>query len=202
MALRRLLISLLAFLGSGLTNQANAQATISPDSPLVEAKIYVSESSVIVAGGSIRVRVEIWNMGSRDIFICKDFQATYTGYCSLRFTLSGPKGSYGAETASASDEFPVKTEEFCQTLYKNWILIPPKHFYGTIVELSADTYPILLKPGHYILKAEYNSAGLLLDSYSNSLLAHRDDVEHLPYKAWQGTVYSNQIEVTIRPEKK
>ena len=198
---------LACFAGTTQTSVAQVTTAATPTEvgqPDIGARVEVrilALKSTLTAGEEVQLRVEVWNLGSQDAFICKDFQDAVRAYCTIRFTLSNSSGSFGPQILSAGDEFPVKRETFLNALATHWIAIPPNHFYGTVLKLDPTVYPVLQKPGRYQIKGEYRSAGFFAESYMNSLLTYRSEIEQLPYKAWQGVVETNAVAVKVAPKK-
>lgn len=148
---------------------------------------------IITSGDTLKVRVEIWNIGRENLFICRDFRL---GPCDLRLSFEPPARE--ARTAHAADRgFPGETETFANALVRDWISMPPEHFYGAVLELDPASYPELKEPGRYRIRGRYVSGGLLAPAYYNRLLAFRNEVAQLPAKSWQGEVDTNSITVLV-----
>jgi hypothetical protein len=60
--------------------------------------------SVMVAGDILQLRVEIWNMSTQDLFICKQFDGIRLVFCNLELSFAPP--SMASRTAWAADTFP------------------------------------------------------------------------------------------------
>jgi hypothetical protein len=150
---------------------------------------------VITAGDTLAVRVEIWNVGNQDLFICKNFEGVRLVFCDL--SLSFTPRAVAPRTEWAVDANPDENESFANALVRNWISIPPKHFYGMVVELDPSTYPELKTAGRYRIHGRYVSPGLLGSGYYNNLLEHSEEVSRLPGKSWQGDVDTNSAVIRV-----
>ncbi|HYL46649.1 MAG TPA: hypothetical protein VEU52_06460, partial [Candidatus Limnocylindrales bacterium] len=87
-------------------------------------------------------------------------------------------------------------------LTRNWVSIPPNHFYGSIIQLDPRYYPELNTPGHYRINGRFVSEGLLSTVNYNTLAKHPEEVAHLPGKSWKGEVETNSITIHVIAEKK
>lgn len=154
---------------------------------------------VIAAGDTLSVRVEISNIGTQDLFICKQFHGVRLVFCNLDFSFD--PSVKAPRRAWAADTFPGEKESFANALVRNWVLIPPKHFYGAIIELNPGSYPELKTVGRYRVAGRYVSSGLLAPLYYNNLLGRSEEVAQLPGKSWQGEVDTNSIVVHVIAKK-
>ena len=170
------------------------------EQPAQDLKVKISPlKSAIAAGNTLVIRVEIWNIGTQDIFVCKQFEGVRLVYCGLDFSFE-PAADAARSNWSAIGISNEK-ETLAEALVKNWISIPPKHFYGTIMELSPGSYPELKTPGRYRISGRYFSGGLLMPTSYNGLLKHSEEVAQLPGKSWQGQVDTNSITVRVTANK-
>jgi hypothetical protein len=172
-----------------------------------ELEIRISPTkSRVTLGDALSLRVEIWNVGTRNLFVCRDF---LSGPCDLRlsfdplakvehFGLAADCVPYELETHPP----PSQKGDFAKTLVDDWIAISPSHFYGAAVELKPSWYPELKVPGHYRISARYSSGGLLEQHCYYKLRPFREDVTKLPAESWIGEIESNVVAVQVVPQKK
>jgi len=188
-----IVLSTICFADRGIQEQKQQSEVEVRISPLKNA---------IVAGDTLQLRVEIWNMGTKDLFICRDFHLRTAQFCI--FTLSfEPRGKAPRTDSAADVGFPnEKKESFVDAMVRNWISIPPGHFYGGIVELDPSFYPELSEVGSYHIRGRYFSGGLLTPRNSNDLQAYPKEIGQLPGKSWQGEVYTNSVVVRVVPNRK
>jgi hypothetical protein len=158
--------------------------------------------NVVVSGETLQLRVEMWNVGSDDLFICSDFNLITAQFCTLTLSFE-PRGK-GPRALSAADVgFPNENRKsFVDALVRNWISIPPGHYYGAIVELNPTSYPELSEVGGYRLQGRYISGGLLTPRNYNDLQAYPNEVARLPGKSWHGKVDTNSAVVHVISNKK
>jgi len=70
----------------------------------IDVRISASKNS-IASGETLKVRVEIWNVGTKNIFVCRDFQ-TPAPPCGLRLIFENTaRHQYGTGWGSAADCF-------------------------------------------------------------------------------------------------
>ena len=156
--------------------------------------------SVITSGDTLSLHVEIWNVSREDIFICKDFQGPNLACGNLRLNFNheaGPRSGVSYDYFRAHGV--ANKEAFASVLVREWISIPPKHFYGAIIEVDTNEYG--MKGGRYQITGEYHSGGLLAEADSNNLLSYREEVARLPGKSWRGRVDTNSVQVRVLPKE-
>jgi hypothetical protein len=170
----------------------------------LEVKISPAKSA-IAPPDTLSSRVEISNTGTQDLFVCRDF---FSGTCDLRLSFD-PVAKVEHAVASADcvpyewerNVPPPKSEDFAKTLAKDWVLLPPGHFYGATIELSPGAYPELGIVGHYRINGRFSSGGLLGQYCYYKLKGFSKEVADLPAKSWQGTVDANSVTVRVIKRK-
>jgi hypothetical protein len=126
------------------------------------------------ANDALLLRVEIWNVGSRDLLVCREM-FSLSAPCHLRLDFQPlAKVEHGGVADDCvpyewMPHAPSKAQDFANILMKDWVSIPPNHFYGATIELYPSSYPELGVAGHYRLSGIYSSGGL-----HSSLLSIRD----------------------------
>jgi hypothetical protein len=188
-----------------------AQSSAQPE-PQTEMKAQVTEGldvriipdkSRIVVGQRLTLRIEIWNTGDQDLYICRnmlDFSA-YACRLTLTFTPRG-KGEGHGVAGDCYNEKPPPPEDFAKNLAALWILLPPKHFYGTTLNISRVEYNRELEePGRYRLTGEYVSGGLLSGANCNTTSYFPDQVAKLRNKAWVGKIQSTPVTIQVMKTK-
>lgn len=156
--------------------------------------------SVIASGESLQLRVEIWNEGSSDVFVCKSFDMPGFPLCSLALFVEDNSGRSGSRHGIAADFSPWDKKPLSAVLMRDWIVLQPRHFYGAVVTVDPDSYPRLQKPGRYRLLAQYRSGGLMA-GYQGTVSADPDELAHLPAKSWRGEIESSPIVIHVVPKK-
>jgi hypothetical protein len=173
----------------------------------LEAKISVAKP-LVAADEALRLRIEIWNVGARDLLVCKEFFSS-SAPCSLRLDFQ-PLAKV-EHCGLASDCVPYewmpqspspRTQDFASILIEDWVSIPPNHFYGATIELNPSSYPELRVPGHYRVSGTYFSGGLLEAHCYYKLKPFSNEVANLPVKSWHGIAYSNSVAVHVGKTKK
>jgi hypothetical protein len=113
------------------------------------------------------------------------------------FTPRGKGGGHGL-ARDCYHEKPPPPEEFARDLAALWILLPPKHFYGTTLEISREDYNRELEePGRYRLTGEYDSEGLMSGINCNATSYFPDQVAKLRNKAWVGKIQSTPVTIQV-----
>jgi hypothetical protein len=193
-----LLLSLLFLNSSGL--QGGQESKTGKES--IELKLSV-QKKVIRPGGSLEVRVEIWNTGSRDIFVGQNLDRRGS-ISELSLHLEGGVEPPGPGVASAGDS--LNDPNFASVLSKYWIPLPPGHFYGRVVKMYPDSFPKLDKLGRYRLKAEYLCIGFPTEGINgrgmNGLELDPEQSAKLPFKAWKGKIESNSVWIEVSGTRK
>jgi len=170
--------------------------TCGDSTPKIEVRL-IPEKSVICPGETLRLRVEIWNVGADDIFIAQKVDATYGNSILRLFLKAGSK----LETSRGpiADRIPEPDPDFEKTFATNWLTLNKAHYYGTYVDMDSIEFPDLSKTGHYTVGAEYYSRGISSTPGWNGGYLKQEDIDKLPFKAWKGTIDSNLVTVQVRP---
>jgi hypothetical protein len=189
---------------------ATVASVFSPQEPIEQGKELEVRISLanpeFAANGALQLRVEIWNVGTRDLLICRKI-FSYYGPCHLRLDFQPlAKVQHGGTAFDCvpyewEPHTPPNAQDFANILMKDWVSIPPNHSYGETIELDPPLYPELRVPGHYRISGIYSSGGLL-DSYCYyELKPFSKEVANLPAKSWHGVAYSNSVAVHVRKKK-
>lgn len=156
-------------------------------------------------GEDIKLRVEIWNESSQDLFVFKDIDNTFSNaLATIHLTLYHGNQIIGPTMAAASDSFSSERLTYpplSSELPRWWIAVPPKHFYGGEVVMKRSWFEKLKVPGKYRIQGKYSSRGFLTQDINNPLAHYSQELKQLPYEAWVGEVETNSvwIEVTNKP---
>jgi hypothetical protein len=127
------------------------------------------------------VRVEIWNVGSKPLFIEK---AIYEmcgpiSPLSLRLELGPPMKPQPGFDCAADGGYPIKPS-FARRLVDRWTSLPPRDFYGTVLAMDHRVFPQLNTPGRWRLRGTYKS----ISDLSSSLFPDNEEqIKGLPYEA-------------------
>jgi hypothetical protein len=163
----------------------------------IELRLSV-QKKVIRPGGSLEVRVEIWNTGSRDIFVGQNLDR-WGSISELSLRLEGGIEPTGPGRASAGDS--LHDPNFVNVLTRYWLPLPPGHFYGRVVKMYPDSFPKLDKRGRYRLKAEYSCIGFPTGGINgrgmNGFELDPEQSAKLPSKAWKGKIESNSVLIVV-----
>jgi hypothetical protein len=164
----------------------------------IELRLTV-QKKVIRPGGSVEVRVEIWNIGSREIFVGQNFDSP-SNISELSLHLEGGVEPPSEIGATASDS--LRDPNFASVLSKYWIPLPSGHFYGRVVNMYPDSFPKLDNRGRYRLRAEYFCLGFPTSGGINGLELDPEQSARLPYKAWKGKIESNSVWIEVSGTRK
>jgi hypothetical protein len=154
----------------------------------------------ITSGDALGLRVEIWNEGTTDIFVCKDFERLSWPFCNVSFSIENSTGRYSSQYNVAIDSDPREKVPLTKALSRDWIALRQNHYYGTTVKLDPASYPQLREPGRYQILGQYGSSGFV-QSYHGSLLVESGELEHLQAISWQGQIDAKAITIRVLPAK-
>lgn len=168
--------------------------------PRISVRISAAKSN-FGPGEDIPLHVEIWNVGKQDVFIFKDIQAAiYNALAYMDLTVYYRTQADRPMIATASDCFCSERSSYpplASELPKYWVAVPPQHFYGGEVVMRAFWFKKLKAPGRYRIQGKYRSLGFLAENLNNPLLHYADELNKLPYKAWEGEVETNSIWIEV-----
>ena len=193
------LSSLLSCLAAGSAGVASPQ---SPENANKQIQVKVSpKTRVVKAGEALEVQVEIWNVGSQEVFIEKTIHQL-CAYSPLLLTLElGPPLKTGQGHGCVADCADNPEEDLTSKLVRRWIPLPAGHFYGAVVRMDPDSFPQLQTPGRWRLGGKYEASGDL----STSICAisrtplNPEQAAKLPYKGWQGKEETNRVWIEVLP---
>jgi hypothetical protein len=195
------------WLAAGLQSSSQAfrplsQSASETNGPPPKLAVHLSQvSDDTFAGEHVQVKVEIWNEGSGDVFVCKDFDKPGWPYCSLTFRVEDASGHTGKQTAGVADFYHRIRQSLLQALMRDWLPLRPNHSYGAIITLSADAYDLLREPGLYRISSKYTSHAPL-SSYQGTVQFEPSELVSLHVESWEGQTESNTIEVQVFPRKR
>jgi len=133
------------------------------ESKQIEVRL-ISKKKTIKAGEALELRVEIWNVGPKPLFIKNAiFDLCGLSPLSLRVELGPPmkpQPGYGC----ASDCIYNAEDSFARRLVYHRTTLTPGDFYVTVVGMGADLFPQLNTPGRWRLRGRYKSTGDLSSS--------------------------------------
>ena len=169
------LVALLSpIIASSQTAHPQSASDSSDSTPKVELKL-IPEKTTIRAGGRLRLRVELRNVGTNDVIIAQKLDAMF-GNSELRFFLEyGSKREEGP--GMAADSIPAPNPDFEKTFVTNWLTLNRGHFYGTYVDIDPIDFPRLRKPGRYKIGALYDSRGISSTPGWNGGYLKQEDVD-------------------------
>jgi hypothetical protein len=171
------------------------------ESKQIEVRLILKKQSIKV-GEVLKVRVEIWNVGSRSLFIENAvYNPCLPSPLSLRLQLGPPmKPQTGFGFACAGDCVYTAKDSFARRLLSRWTILPPGDFYGTVISIHPESFPQLKTPGRWRLGGTYKSIGNLSASHcwdTAPIPDNEEQIKGLPYEAWQGEVDTNTVWIEI-----
>jgi hypothetical protein len=171
--------------------------TSDKDSKQVEVRM-IPVKKVIKAGESLEVRVEVWNVGSKQLFIEKEiYELCSCSPLSLSLDLGLPMKPYQGHGCAANCVDNARAS-FAKRIVERWISLPVGNFYGTVVRMNPDSFPQLRTPGRWRLRGSYRSGGDLSSSTCFFRVAlDKQQIEELPYTAWQGEQDTNIVWIDV-----
>jgi hypothetical protein len=160
----------------------------------------IPKKKTIKVGEALEVRVEIWNVSSKSLFIRKAvYELCQLSPLSLRLELGPPMKPQPGHGCSDDCIYDAK-DSFATRLAYQWTILPAGDFFGTVVTMDADTFPQLNTSGRWRLRGTYESTGdLSLALCFNTAPIHdeKEQIKGLPYEAWQGAVDTNTIWIEV-----
>ncbi len=152
-------------------------------------------------GEDIRLHVELWNEGRRDVFVSKDIETRFSNaLATIDLTLYHGKEADRPTTVVFSDSFSSERASYpplISELPRYWIALPPQHFYGGEVVMSASSFKGLSVPGRYRIQGKYQARGFLAQDINNPLAHYFQELKQLPYEAWVGEVETNSVWIEV-----
>lgn len=199
-----LLIGLLPGLFGGQISQN--QHEVGNDSEVkVSVKISANHRR-LQPGDSVVLHVEIWNEGTKDVFIFKEIQGPSNALSGFDFSLQYAKQIDRPSMVSVADCFcsgrGPDSPPLANPLSIFWIAIPPGHFYGGEATMTPSDFERLRIPGRYRVQGKYTSRGFLAQDINNPLLGNADELKQLPYQSWTGAVETNSVWIEVVDPKK
>jgi hypothetical protein len=184
----------------------NVVAAQKEDDGKVGTNISVKIAAVerkIVAGEPLRLRVQIRNEGTEAVFVAanlKDSDNALTRF-DLRLYydgehIDGPFGKTAKDYLRYRADDP-KRPPLANELPKYWLVLPPGNFYGGELEFDSEWFHRLSIPGKYRLQGTYTAAGFLTEGPNNPLASYFQELGHLPYRPWTGSVDTNSIWIEV-----
>ena len=154
------------------------------------------------AGEALEVRVEIWNVGYKWLFIENNvYNLCLASPLVVRLELGPPmKPPARPGSGCAADCVYTAKLGFTGRLVSRWTVLPPGHFYGTVISIYPDTFPQLNTPGRWRLGGTYKSLGDLSSFHcwdTAPIPDNEDQIKGLPYEAWQGEVETNTAWIEV-----
>jgi hypothetical protein len=182
--------------GAVIANSSGPQES----SEKIEVRL-VQEKSVIRSGETLKLQVEIWNVGTNDVIIAQNIDEPYWN-AVLELSLEVGSQLHGPAAGMAADAIPESNPDLAKTFIDNWLTLRRNHCYGTFVYMDPMDFPQLRKPGHYRVRARYSSRGISSIGAWNAARLNQEDIDKLPFKPWNGTVESNFVGIQVRPQMK
>lgn len=164
--------------------------------PKIELRL-IPEKRAIHPGETLKLRVEVWNVGDSDVIIAQNVDATY-GNSELTLILQSGSAREVSRGIIA-DSIPEPNPDFEQSFVTNWLTLNRAHFYGTYVHMGPIDFPHLRRPGYYKVSAEYYSRGISSTSGWNGGYLKQEDVDKLPLMDLKGALTSNVVPIQVTP---
>jgi hypothetical protein len=149
-------------------------------------------------GTPVKATVQIANRGSETIFVPNEIHLSGGFASMLDVWLEDARGRPLLSSSGAADGWGRGTAaDFCKAVVENWAALPPGHFYGRAIDLTADVYIAVKVPGRYRMRARYISNGMNSASQDNPLAGQQEKIAALPFMDWKGEIESNPIWIEI-----
>jgi hypothetical protein len=196
---RRIVALAMLFLLAGIRfSPSQTRPELSNDKVVVTI---ATEQARISPGQDVRLCIEIRNEGPHGIFIFNDVDVIPSNaLATVDFTLYKGKHAFKPTFRIIADSFGAIRSEppaLIDELTRNWIGLPPRHFYGGEIVIPASSFAQLSERGKYRIQGKYKARGFLAQDINNPLLAYSSDLKKLPYQAWAGEVETNSVWIVV-----
>jgi hypothetical protein len=170
--------------------------TLQPQTgPEIAIKI-ASTRKHYVTGERVRIRVELTNLGNRDLLVGRELTGYGSNPADITFQVWNSAGKAMPGEKNAGDCVSRQNPDSVATaVLKRWIALPPASSYVSTVDFSPS--PPLEEPGRYRIVATYESGGVEAQYWSDCLKATPEEIANLPFAAWKGEVNSNPIWIEV-----
>ena len=155
----------------------------------------------ISPGQSIELRVEVQNNGPKTLFIGRNLEAPNNAMSRLELYLEHDHRRDRPMSNSAADYLPDEKEPFSNILTREWLPLPPNHFYGQTLVMSPTDFPRLKTAGRYQVKGQYISEGFGSPREDSPFRTRAAEIAKLPYTAWEGEIETNSVWVTVEDSR-
>jgi len=162
-----------------------------------------ADKTKIRSGETLTLRVEIYNQGTKSVYVATNFDGPDNAFSRLSMSLfhDGSLVDSGGQS-SAGDYGRYRPEDtkkppFANEFSKYWLVLRPGYSYGGQVVLDPATFQTLHNPGKYEIRGTYRSSGFMGSGMNNPLAGYMDELSQLPFQAWVGEVESNKVWVEV-----
>ena len=163
--------------------------------PEIAIKIAATQKHY-VSGEKVRIRVELTNLGNRDLLVGRELTGYGSNPADITFGVWNSAGKAVPGQKAARDCFLRQNPDSVATaVMKRWIALPPASSYVSTVDFRPS--PPLEAPGRYRIVATYESGGVAAQYWSDCLKVTQDEVANLPFADWKGSVDSNAIWIDV-----
>lgn len=184
------LVTLLLLLFSNTSFSQTTQSDLS-------LKIW-PKSAKVVKGETVVIYVEISNHGRKDLFISRRLPSIQGDGAFLCFHVFDRGNVESPRAMGVSDQFASHGVSLPLAVLSNWIALPPNSTYRVEREIGASEFDFLGELGTYRISASYISLGIRGQVSSWHLVDVKpEDVDRLPFQAWEGTLESNPIWIKV-----
>lgn len=146
--------------------------------------VLTTEHSTVYAGEAIPIRVSIVNRGWGSEWVGRRLGSQRDAPSRLEIIVRNSDGDEELGTATT-----MGMGEFVRRNW--WIQLHQGYFIGVETKIVPESYPLILKPGVYHIKARYISRG-----------GRVEDTPGREIAVWEGELQSNTAEVTVMPRKR
>jgi hypothetical protein len=163
--------------------------------PEISIKIEATQR-VHVSGGNLAIRVELTNLGNRDLLIGRNLTGVGSNPADITFQVfNSAERPMPGQRAALDCVMQRNPDSLAIAVMKRWIALPPGSSYVAIVDFRPS--PPLEVPGRYRIMAAYESGGIKEQYWSDCLKATPEEIAKLPFPAWEGKVESNSIWIEV-----
>lgn len=124
-----------------------------------------------VSGERVRIRVELTNLGHRDLLVGRELTGYGSNPADITFQVWNSNGkALPGQKAAADCVLRQNSDSIAAAVLKRWIALPPASSYVSAVDFMPS--PSLEAPGRYRIVATYGSGGVEAQYWSDCLKAN------------------------------
>lgn len=140
-------------------------------------------------GETISLTIQFYNQSQDSILLTKQIPGVNIEGAPVLVDVSvinasGRQSSVAVETGHSATALGLSD---ITAMLDWWVLLEPRQFYGTTVNIDQSGFDSLKRPGRYKLRVKLTSYGGYPPSIANRLAEQEPKVPKVPYSVWSGS---------------